>query len=453
MSKFTHQKKTRTKRVAAGARPLRRSKFPTRAKFLATAGVSLAAGALSGADPASGQKSEEIIPFAYHAPQSALDDLKQRLTQTRWPERETTNDWSEGVPLQKLRALVEYWRTDYDWRRCEEALNHFPQFRTKIDGLSIHFIHVRSKHPNALPIILTHGWPSTILLFRDVIEPLTNPTAHGGKAEDAFDVVIPSVPGFGFSDKPTEPGWNAKRTAQAWAILMSRLGYKRYVAQGGDWGAFVTTAMAQQRAPGLVAIHLNFPRVIPDHLPDKLSPDQQRAMEVINRFRSEGSGYLMMQSTRPQTIGYALMDSPGGQAAWIYDIYNAGTGNVGDPEKAISRDKVLDEITLYWLTGTAASSARFYYEQRALLGKSSNPGRVDLPVGVSLFPHDLPAPRSWAKDVYPNLFYWHELDQGGHFASLEKPGLFVEELRACFRKVRQADQPEPIQQGGSHHRR
>jgi pimeloyl-ACP methyl ester carboxylesterase len=226
---------------------------------------------------------------------------------------------------------------------------------------------------------------------------------------------------------------------------MSRLGYKRYVAQGGDWGAFVATAMAQQRAPGLVAIHLNFPQVIPERLPDKLSPDQQRAMEVLNRFRTEGSGYLTMQATRPQTIGYALMDSPAGQAAWIYDIYNAGTGNLGNPEKAISRDKILDEITLYWLTGTAASSARFYYEQRALLGKSSNPGRVDLPVGVSLFRYDLPAPRGWAKAVYPNLFYWHQLDRGGHFASLENPELFVEELRTCFRKVRQTDHPELIQ--------
>jgi len=391
-----------------------------------------------------GQKNEEVKPFEYHAPQSALDDLKQRLAQTRWPERETANDWSQGVPLEKMRALIDYWQTSYDWRRCEKELNRFPQFRTQIDGLGIHFIHVRSKNPNALPIILTHGWPSTVLLFRDVIDPLTNPTAHGGKAEDAFDVVIPSLPGFAFSDKPAEHGWNANRTAQAWATLMSRLGYKRYVAQGGDWGAFVTIAMAQQRPPGLVAIHLNFPQVIPDRLPDKLSPDQQRAMEVLNRFRSEQSGYLTMQATRPQTIGYALMDSPAGQAAWIYDIYNVGTGNLGDPEKAITRDKILDEITLYWLTGTAAASARFYHEQRALLGKSNNPGRVDLPVGVSLFPHELPAPRSWAKDVYPNLFYWHELGHGGHFASLEKPDLFVRELRMCFRKVRQTDRPEPI---------
>jgi pimeloyl-ACP methyl ester carboxylesterase len=434
-------------RIASGKAKSRTGKRLTRARrtgLSAAAGLRLAAGSLE-LDSVLGQENDEVAPFTYHAPQTALDDLKQRLAQTRWPERETTNDWSEGVPLEKTRALIDYWQTDYDWRRCEKELNRFPQFRTQIDGLAIHFIHVRSKNPNPLPIILTHGWPSTILLFRDVIEPLTNPTAHGGKAEDAFDVVIPSLPGFAFSDKATERGWNAKRTAQAWATLMSRLGYKRYVAQGGDWGAFVTTAMAQERAPGLIAIHLNFPQVIPNHLPDKLSPDQQRAMEVLNRFRSEGSGYLTMQATRPQTIGYALMDSPAGQAAWIYDIYNAGTGNLGDPEKAISQDKILDEITLYWLTGTAASSARFYYEQRALLGKSNNPGRVDLPVGVSIFRHDLPAPRSWARDVYPNLFYWHQLDQGGHFASLEKPDLFVEELRTCFRNVRQTDRPKPIQ--------
>jgi epoxide hydrolase len=445
MSKSARNR-NKTPRIAAGkkeARTTSRLTVTPGAKLSAAAGLLLAAGTLGG-NSAFGQENEEVAPFTYHAPQSALDDLKQQLAQTRWPERETTNDWAEGVPLEKMHALVDYWQTGYDWRRCEKDLNRFPQFRTKIDGLGVHFIHVRSKNPKALPIILTHGWPSTILLFRDVIEPLTNPTAHGGKAEDAFDVIIPSLPGFAFSDKPAERGWNANRTAQAWGTLMSRLGYKRYVAQGGDWGAFVTTAMAQQRTPGLVAIHLNFPQVIPDDPPDKLSPDQQRAMEVLNRFRSDGSGYLTMQATRPQTIGYALMDSPAGQATWIYDIYNAATGNLGDPEKAINRDKILDEITLYWLTGTAASSARFYYEQRALLGKSKNPGRVDLPIGVSLFPHDLPAPRSWAKEVYPNLFYWHELDQGGHFASLEKPDLFVEELRTCFRKVRQTDHPEPI---------
>ena len=388
---------------------------------------------------------EEITPFQYHASQSALDDLKRRLTDTRWPERETAKDWSEGVPLARMRDVVNYWRTKYDWRRCETELNRFPQFRTNIDGLDIHFIHVRSKNPNALPIILTHGWPSSILLFRDVIEPLTDPVPHGGKAEDAFHVIIPSLPGFAFSDKPTERGWNANRTAQAWATLMSRLGYKRYVAQGGDWGAFVTTNMAQQHAPGLVAIHLNFPQVFPNPIPGQLTPDQKRAVDIIQRWRTDGFGYFLIQATRPQTIGYSLADSPAGQAAWLYDIYNAATGATGDPEAVIKRDKILDEITLYWLTDTAASSARFYMEQRALLGENLNPGPVDLPVGASVFPKDLPAPRSWAKAVYPKLFYWHDLDQGGHFASLEKPELFVEELRTCFRKIRDTDHPEVIQ--------
>ena len=276
-----------------------------------------------------------------------------------------------------------------------------------------------------------------------MIGPLTNPTAYGGNAEDAFDVIVPSLPGFGFSEKPAERGWNAQRTAQAWAVLIQRLGYKRYVAQGGDWGAFVTTAMAQQRPSGLVAIHLNFPLVVPDRIPEKLAPDEQRAVEILNRFRNDGSAYLVMLSTRPQTIGYSLMDSPTGQAAWIYDIFNAGTGNAGNPEEALTRDQMLDEITLYWLTGTAASSARFYFEQRASIGRPNNAGRVDLPVGVSLFANDLPAPRSWARNMYPNLFYWNELDSGGHFASLEKPELFTEELRSCFRKVRQSDHPDP----------
>lgn len=405
--------------------------------------VSMAAMTL-GSTAADGS-ADEIKPFEYHASQSALDDLKRRLGETRWPERETCKDWSEGVPLDQMQTLVDYWRTQYDWRRCEKELNRFPQFRTTIDGLGIHFIHVRSKNPNALPIILTHGWPSSVLLFRDVIAPLTDPTAHGGKSEDAFDVVIPSLPGFGFSDKPSERGWNAQRTARAWTTLMSRLGYKRYVAQGGDWGAFVTTAMAQQWPPGLAAIHLNFPQVFPDHIPDKLSTDEKRAVDIWQHFRDEGFGYFLIQATRPQTIGYALTDSAPGQAAWLYDIYDSGTGNTGDPAAVIERDKILDEITLYWLSGSAASSARFYMEERTRLRKHNNPGRVDLPVGVSIFPHDLPAPRSWAKAVYPNLFYWHNLYQGGHFASLEKPELFVEELRNCFREVRHTDHPKTIE--------
>jgi pimeloyl-ACP methyl ester carboxylesterase len=383
-----------------------------------------------------GESETAVTPFTYLAPQSALNDLKYRLEHTRWPERETVKDWSQGVPLSDLRALVEYWRKDYDWRRGEAALNRFPQYRTTIDGLSIHFIHVRSKHPDALPIILTHGWPSTMMLFRDVIGPLADPTAHGGRAEDAFNVVVPSLPGFGFSEKPRERGWNSERTARAWAMLMERLEYKRYVAQGGDWGAFVTTEMAQQRAQGLAAVHLNFPLVIPDKIPPKLSPEQQRAVEDLNRWRKQGGGYFVIQSTRPQTIGYSLLDSPAGQAAWIYDIYHAGTGNRGKPEDFIAREKILDDITLYWLTETAASSARFYLEQVSRFGERNNPGRIELPVAVSKFPYDLPAPRSWASQVYPNLIYWHDLDRGGHFASLEEPEKFVQELRDFARSLR-----------------
>jgi pimeloyl-ACP methyl ester carboxylesterase len=378
-----------------------------------------------------------VVPFNYRAPDEALADLRRRLDETRWPESATEAGWGQGPPLAKLQELIAYWRTGYDWRRCEAGLNRWPQYKTTIDTLGIHFIHVRSHHSNALPIILTHGWPSTILLFRDVIAPLTDPTAHGGTVADAFDVVIPSLPGFGFSDKPAARGWNAVRTARAWAALMQRLGYTRYVAQGGDWGAFVATAMAQQRPPGLAAIHLNFAQTMPDKVPANLLPDQKRVVEAIKAWRAKG-GYFQLQATQPQLAGYLLADSPMAQAAWIYDIFNGGTGNTGHPETVISRDAMLDEITLYWLTNSAASSARYYLEQHDLLGERKNPGVVDLPVGVSVFPHDLPAARSWAPAVYPQLFYWNELDRGGHFASLEVPDMFTQELRRCFRALRSA---------------
>lgn len=377
-----------------------------------------------------------IVPFTYCAHDDALADLRQRLGSARWPEKETGAAWEQGPPLTKLQRLVGYWRTNYDWRRCESELNRWLQFKTTIDGLGIHCIHVRSHHPNALPVILTHGWPSTVLLFRDVIGPLTNPTEHGSTAADAFDVIIPSLPGFGFSDKPATRGWNAARTARAWAILMQRLGYTRYVAQGGDWGAYVTTAMAQQRPSGLAAIHLNFALTMPDDVPTDLLPDQKRVVEAMKAWGEKRTAYSQLQATRPQLAGYVLSDSPLAQAAWIYDLFDAGTGNTGDPETVLSRDAMLDEITLYWLTNSAASSARFYLEQGEVLGKHNNPGSVDLPVGVSVFPHDLPTARSWAPIVYPRLFYWNELDRGGHFASLEVPDLFTEELRRCFRTVR-----------------
>jgi pimeloyl-ACP methyl ester carboxylesterase len=374
-----------------------------------------------------------VEPFTYRASDAALADLRQRLEHTRWPDHETGSGWEQGPPLRQLQDLVTYWRTGHDWRKCEAELNRWPQYRTTLDGLGIHFIHVRSRHPNALPIILTHGWPSTILLFRKVIAPLTDPTLHGGTASDAFDVVIPSLPGFGFSDKPTGRGWNAERTAHAWAALMQHLGYTRYVAQGGDWGAFVTTAMAQRQPPGLAAIHLNFPQTVPDKIPADLQPDQKRAVEALKTWREEKGAYFDLQATRPQLAGYLLADSPVAQAAWIYDIFDAGTGNTGQPETVLSRDAMLDEITLYWLTNSSASSARVYLEQANLLKGRNNPGRVDLPVAVSVFPHDLPAARSWASAVYPRLFYWNELERGGHFASLEVPDLFTQELRRSFR--------------------
>jgi epoxide hydrolase len=400
-----------------------------RALFVAGAALSAWPAWAQDADPA-------IVPFKYRASDAALANLKHRLDEARLPERETGQGWEQGPPLAALRGLIDYWRTEYDWRKCESKIAKWPQFKTTIDGLGVHFIHVRSRHQSALPIILTHGWPNTVLLFRDVIGPLTDPTAHGGTAADAFDVIIPSLPGFGFSDKPTERGWNAGRTARAWGVLMQRLGYRRYVAQGGDWGAFVTTSMAQLQPPGLAAIHLNFPQTIPDVIPTELQPDQKRAVDAMKAFQEKGAAYGQMQATRPQTVGYALADSPVGQAAWIYEIFNGGTGNTGRPEDALGRDAMLDEITLFWLTDTAASSARFYLEQAELLGKHNNPGRVDLPVGVSVFPNDLPSARSWAPLVYPELFYWHEPDHGGHFAQLEVPEVFTDEIRRCLRSFR-----------------
>jgi epoxide hydrolase len=376
-----------------------------------------------------------IMPFTYRAPQIALDDLRQRLMRVRWPERETVTDWSQGVPVGKLRALVEYWRTDYDWRLCEAKLNGFDQYRTEIDGLKIHFLHIRSPHAGALPCVITHGWPGSVIEFFKIIEPLTNPTAHGGKAEDAFHVVAPSLPGFGFSDKPAERGWNADRIAKAWAELMRRLAYDRYVAQGGDWGSVVTTEMARQRPAGLAGIHLNMPLVIPQPVPTEgLSTEEQRAVDLYRRFLSDGFGYFLLQATRPQTIGYALADSPVGQAAWIYEKFHAWTDNDGDPEGALTRDEMLDNITLYWLTETAASSARMYLENAKVTGA---PPVIEIPVGCSIFPREIvPAPRRWAERVYPNLIHWNVLDRGGHFAAFEQPALFIQELRDCFRSLR-----------------
>jgi pimeloyl-ACP methyl ester carboxylesterase len=414
-----------------------RSRVSRRAMLRGLATTAFAATGLARPGNAIGSDGAAISPFTYRAPQTTLDDLKRRLAQARWPERETVVDWSQGVPLAKLRALVEYWRTGYDWRRCEARMNGFAQYRTELDGLNIHFLHIRSRHANALPIIITHGWPGSVIEFFKVIDPLTNPTAHGGRAEDAFHVVAPSLPGFAFSDKPAVGGWNSARIARAWNELMRRLGYTRYVAQGGDWGSIITTTLAQQRPTGLAGIHLNMPFVFPDPVPTAgLSAAEQRAVDAFRLFQTEGFGYFLQQSTRPQTIGYALADSPVGQAAWIYEKFHAWTDNNGDPESALTRDEMLDDITLYWLTETAASSARIYFEHAGIAGRN-NSGGVELPVGCSIFPREIvPAPRSWAERLFPKLIHWNELERGGHFAAFEQPSLFTKELRNCFRTLR-----------------
>jgi pimeloyl-ACP methyl ester carboxylesterase len=379
---------------------------------------------------------KDVSPFKVHVPQAALDDLKERLTNARWPDKEPVTDWSQGVPLAKAQALAEYWRTHYDWRRVESALNGLPQYRSQIDGLEIHFIHVRSKHENALPIILTHGWPGSVIEFMQVVGPLVDPMAHGGKADEAFHVVIPSLPGFGFSDKPTEPGWRLPRIANAWAALMARLGYSHYVAQGGDLGAGVSSWMAKQQPSGLLAIHLNLPILFPPPPapPGGYTAAEQPALGELGKYASDGSGYASIQATRPQTLGYGLADSPAGQAMWIYEKFQAWSDNRGDPAEAISLDHMLDDITLYWLTDTAASSARLYYESFA---KDFSRMPLDFPVAVSIFKGDFfTPPKAWGEETYTKLFYWNEVPKGGHFAALEQPELFVAELRKSFAQVR-----------------
>ena len=420
----------------------------SRRKFIRTAAVTGGAGLLlEGLEPIRAQESGKNAPllvlpaatkdlslFTVHVPQGALDDLKKRLANTRWPNKEPVTDWSQGVPLAKAQALADYWRTRYDWRRVESTLNGLPQFRTQIDGLGIYFIHVRSKHENALPIILTHGWPGSIIEFLQVIGPLTDPTAHGGKAEEAFHVVIPSLPGFGFSDKPTEVGWGLPRIANAWAVLMVRLGYSHYVAQGGDWGAGVTSWMAKQHVTGLDAIHLNLPILFPPPPPPAggYTVAEQQALDHLGKYVSDASGYASIQGTRPQTLGYGLADSPVGQAMWIYEKLEGWSDNRAG--EAISTDRMLDDITLYWLTDTAASSARLYYESFA---KDFVRIPLELPVAVSIFKGDFfTPPKVWADQTYSKLFYWNEVPKGGHFAALEQPELFVTELRKSFAQVR-----------------
>jgi pimeloyl-ACP methyl ester carboxylesterase len=375
-----------------------------------------------------------VRPFTVSVPDSEIDDLRQRLARTRWPDPETVGDWSQGVRLENARSLAGYWERGYDWRRLESELNRFPQFLTKIDGLDIHFIHVRSASPGALPLILTHGWPGSVLEFLKLIGPLTDPVPSGADAADSFDVVVPSLPGFGFSGKPTQPGWTVARIASAWAELMKRLGYTRWAAQGGDWGAVVTTALGAMQPEGLAGLHLNTPYAFPAQVPATLSPDQRRAVESLARYTGELGGSNHLQGTRPETVGFALADSPAGQAAWIYDKFQSKTDNHGLAEDALSTDDMLDAISLYWFTNTAASSARIYWENKT--ATFAGP-KLTLPVAVTVFPKDIPRlPRSWIEDTYSNLIHYGEAAKGGHFAALEQPDILVSEIRAGLRPLR-----------------
>ena len=378
--------------------------------------------------------SDAIQPFQIQARDEELLELKRRLSATRWPERETVDDWSQGIPLAYLQEVCAYWGEKYDWRAREALLNRFPQFRTTVEGLGIHFAHVRSPHADALPLVITHGWPGSIVEFTKVIEPLTDPTAHGGEASDAFHVVCPSLPGYGFSDKPTQPGTGVDRIAELWDLLMLRLGYSRYVAQGGDWGAMVTTAIGIQNRGHCAGIHLNMPIVGPD--PETLSDLSEReksALAGIQHYEQWDSGYSKQQSTRPQTVGYGLVDSPAGQAGWILEKFWSWTDCDGHPENVLTRDELLDNVMLYWLPATAASSARLYWESFRSVAMDD----VALPAGCSIFPKEIfRTSRRWAERRFKNLIHWNELPKGGHFAAFEQPEIFVEEVRACFRGLR-----------------
>jgi pimeloyl-ACP methyl ester carboxylesterase len=375
-----------------------------------------------------------VRPFTVSIPDPEIDDLKQRLARTRWPDPETVADWSQGVRLANARSLAGYWERGYDHRRLESGLNRFPQFLTEIDGLDIHFIHVRSENPGALPLILTHGWPGSVLEFVKLIGPLTDPVSSGGDPADSFDVIVPSLPGFGFSGKPTETGWNVSRIAAAWAELMRRLGYTRWAAQGGDWGAVVTTELGSMRPEGLIGIHLNTQYAFPAQIPPTLSPEERRAADSLVRYTGELGGANHLQGTKPETIGFALADSPVGQAAWIYDKFQSKTDNHGLAEDALSTDDMLDAISLYWFTNSAASSARIYWENKSVTFAGP---KLTLPVAVTVFPKDVPRlPRSWIEDTYSNLIHYGEAARGGHFAALEQPGILVSEIRTGLRPLR-----------------
>ncbi|MDJ0707902.1 MAG: epoxide hydrolase [Leptolyngbyaceae cyanobacterium MO_188.B28] len=379
-----------------------------------------------------------IQSFRIDFPQNEIDDLMRRLQSTRWPEAETPDDWSQGVPLAYIQALWAYWMDDYDWRGAEELLNSFPNYTMNIDGLDIHFIHLQSASEQAKPLIITHGWPGSVLEFYKIIEQFADPAVHGGDAADAFHVVCPSLPGYGFSGKPSAPGWGVEKIAEAWDKLMRRLGYESYFAQGGDWGSEVTTTIGIQNKGHCKGIHVNMPLALPTQKALETPDDaDKKALMRLKYYQQWDAGYSKQQSTRPQTVGYGLVDSPIGLAAWIVEKFWAWTDCNGHPENALTKDEMLGDIMLYWLTAAGASSARLYWESFEKVFSFNTRDKVVIPAGGSIFPHEIiPTPRSWAEQRYRNLVYWNELDRGGHFAAFEQPDLFVEELRVCFRKMR-----------------
>jgi pimeloyl-ACP methyl ester carboxylesterase len=389
-------------------------------------------------------KDTAIRPYHIKVSENAVKELRQRILATRWPDKETVNDQTQGVKLQQIQKLVKYWGTGYDWRKAEVKLNALPQFVTNIDGLDIQFVHIKSKHPNAMPLIITHGWPGSIFELIKLVGPLTDPTAFGGRVEDAFDIVLPSMPGYGFSGKPTGTGWDADHIARAWDVLMKRLGYKKYVSQGGDWGSVVADKMAQQKPEGLLGIHVNMPATVPadvakalnngEAAPAGLSQKENEAFESLNYLYKKGGGYAAMMVTRPQTLGYGLSDSPVGLAAFFLDKFNEWTYSGGNAEQVLTQDEMLDDISLYWLTNTAVSSAQLYWENNA---NNFNAVDISIPAAITVFPGEIyRAPKSWAEKSYHNLIYFNEVKKGGHFAAWEQPQLFAEELRAAFKSLR-----------------
>ena len=379
--------------------------------------------------------SDAIESFTVTVDAAQIEDLRERLSRARWPDGETPDDWSQGIPLEYTKELCQYWLADYDMQRIAGRLNAFDNFRTEIDGLGFHFLHVRSPEENALPLIMTHGWPGSVVEFLKVIGPLSDPAGHGGDSADAFHVICPTLPGYGFSDKPKEPGWKVERVGDAWAVLMQRLGYARYVAQGGDWGSAVTTSIGAHDPEHCLGIHLNMVSARPDpDTMDDLTDLEKRGIEGMKHYQDWDSGYSKQQSTRPQTLGYGLVDSPVGQAAWIVEKFWSWMDCDGHPENVLTRDELLDNVMMYWIPAAGASSARLYWES---FGGGGRGGKVEVPTGCSIFPKEIfVCSRRWAEKRFPNIVYWNELDKGGHFAAFEQPDLFVNELRSCFRHMR-----------------